>query len=264
MPSEVFLVLLEFGRQREQAALDLLRPVLRRAFPDATLRTTVVDNAAPEPSASAIDQDVDRVGGDNSLREFSGWERGIEYVERRHAPQPDAVFVLANDTVARADKHERVAALAADRVAAASRGALVGWVDEYPRPVELFGLTFRQWIDTSLVIAGRATLAALRPLARPFADDELFSTDWRRVFREPSPLSDNYRQYLKTYFLGAPAVEEFNHGWYAQEGMTPTNFDAFKMKLRCVFCEHLLGARARAQRIPLVDIRPCPLAIDPF
>ena len=38
---------------------------------------------------------------------------------------------------------------------------------------------------------------------------------------------------------------------------------AFKVKLRCVFCEHLLSARARARGIPLVDIRPMPLRIDP-
>ena len=44
---------------------------------------------------------------------------------------------------------------------------------------------------------------------------------------------------------------------------TERNFEAFKLKLRCVFCEHLLSARARARGIPLVDIRPKPLADRP-
>jgi hypothetical protein len=163
----------------------------------------------------------------------------------------------------RADKHDRVRDIPPDRVAAASEGALVGWIDEYPRAVELFGLTLRQWIDTSLVLARRTTLADLLPLAKPFAND-VFAEDWRTVFREPSPLSENYRAYLKTYFFGDRSDREFEHGWYAQEALTERNFAAFTLKLRCVFCEHLLSARARARGIPLVDIRQKPLAIDPF
>jgi len=261
---DVCLVLVEFGRQREQAALDLLLPTLDRLFPAASVRVVVVDNAAPGEAASEIDWRTDRVGGDNALREFSGWELGLAWLERRRAPGPESVFVLANDTVVRADKHDRVRDLPADRVAAASDGALVGWVDEYPRAVRLCGLELRQWVDTSLVLATRRTLGALRPLARPLADDVLFTDDWRRVFREPSPLSENYRAYLRTYFFGERGDPEFAHGWYSQEPLTERNVEAFKAKLRCVFCEHLLSARAHSLGIPLVDIRPTPLAIDPL
>ena len=47
-----------------------------------------------------------------------------------------------------------------------------------------------------------------------------------------------------------------------KQPLAEDNFEAFKLKLRCIFCEHLLSAHARAQGIPLVDIRPQPLAID--
>ena len=261
---EVYLVLLELGQQHEQAALELLIPTLHRVFPRATLRSAIVDNALIGECEIEIGRGIDRLSGDNTLREFSGWDRGIAWLERRYAPVPESIVVLANDTVVREDKRDRVRDIPADRVEAASRGALVGWVDEYPRPVELFGLPLRQWVDTSLVLAEHRTLAALGPLARPFADGELFGDDWRRVFREPSPLSENYRAYLKTYFFGERIDREFEHAWYAQEPVTGGNFETFKDKLRCTFCEHLMSARARARRIPLVDIRPQPLAIDPF
>ena len=262
MPREVYLVLLEFGQKHEQAALELLIPMLHRVCPSAILRGAVVDNALAGTVEVEIDHELDRVSGDNTLREFSGWDRGIAWLERRYSPATGSIVVLANDTVVRPDKHDRVRDIPADRVAAASHGALVGWIDEYPRAVELFGLALRQWIDTSLVFAEWRTLAALLPLARPFADELVFANDWRDIFREPSPLSENYRAYLKTYFFGARIDREFEHAWYAQEPLTERNFEAFKVKLRCIFCEHLLSAHARAQRIPLVDIRPEPLAID--
>ena len=65
---------------------------------------------------------------------------------------------------------------------------------------ELFGLTVRQWVDTSLVIAEWRTLASLLPLAQPL-DDQVFGDDWRTLFREPSPLSENYRALPQDVFL---------------------------------------------------------------
>jgi hypothetical protein len=262
MKPEIYLVFVEFGQQHERAALDLLVSTLGRVCPGASVRTVVVDNALDRDVEHEIARGFHRLNGDNTLREFSGWDRGMAWLERRYAPAPESIVVLANDTVARADKRDRVRDIPADRVAAASRGALVGWIDEYPRTFALFGLPLRQWIDTSLVLAAWRTLAALRPLGRPPAD-EAFADDWRAFFREPSPLSDNYRAYLKTYFFGDRLDREFAHAWYAQEPLTERNFEAFKLKLQCVFCEHLLSARARGCGIPLVDIRQKPLAIDP-
>ena len=202
--------------------------------------------------------------GDNRLREFSGWDTGVSWLERRYSPAPDAIIVLANDTVVREDKRDRVRDVPRERVEAASSGALVGYVEAYPRPVTLFGLTLRQWVDTSFVVASWRTLEQLRPLARPMADDQIFAGDWRAVFREPSPLSENYRAYLKTWLFGERIDGEFQHTWHAQEPLTESNVGRFRGKLRSLFCEHLLSARARALGIPLVDIRQRALSIDPF
>lgn len=261
--SNVFLVLAEFGRTHEQAALDLLVPTLQRLFPGAMVRGAIVDNARAGEADAAIGDGLVRVSGDNTVREFSGWDCGIAWLQHRHAPAPDSIVVLANDSVVREDKRDRVRGVPEDRGAAAACGALAGWIDEYPRTVELFGLELRQWVDTSLVFATHRTLGALIPLSQPVRDDLVFDDDWRRIFRDPSPLSENYRTYLKSYFLGSAADPDFDHRWYAQAPLTGDTFDAFKRKLQCVFCEHLLSARARALRIPLVDIRPQALPIDP-
>jgi hypothetical protein len=264
MHGDVFLILAEFGRGSEQAALALLIPTMGRLFPGADLHTLVVDNGATVGSDHEIAPRIQYMPGDNSLGEFSGWERGINHVDRRSAPRSESVFVLANDTVIRAEKRERVRDVPRDRAASAASGAMVGWVDEYPRAVELFGMSVRQWIDTSFVICNRNTLESVRPLARAMPDRDVFGDDWRCLFRQPSPLSGNYRDYLSTYFFGERPNAEFPHGWYAQRPLTAANADAFKAKLRCVFCEHLIGAHARRARIPLVDIRETPLPMDPF
>ena len=258
-----WLVLVAFGPTHERPALELLLATLHRVRPGTPIRTVVVDNARAGGADLEIDRGVTRISGDNTLREFSGWDRGLEWLERRFGPAPDSLIVLANDTVARPEKRQYVGSGFSRTIADCSIDALAGWVDEYPRPIELFGLVMRQWVDTSLVIASWRTLTALRPLARPIDDEAVFGSDSRHFFREPSPLSENYRTYLKTYFFGEQIDRDFVHGWYAQAPLAEHNFDAFKGKLRSVFCEHLLSARARAHGIPLVDIHPIPRPIDP-
>ncbi len=68
MPGDVFLVLAEFGRQSEDAALGLLIPTVERVFPGATLHTIVVDGAATAAPDHEIAPYMQYMRGDNSLR----------------------------------------------------------------------------------------------------------------------------------------------------------------------------------------------------
>jgi hypothetical protein len=263
MAREIQVALLTFGRRHEQELLSLVREGLGRAFPGARLRVVVVDNRLGGRVEIQLDAGADRISGDNRSREFSGWERGLAWLESASASSPETMMVLANDTLVRPDKIDRIRTLSADQVAAAERGAVVGWVDAYPRPVRSFGLELRQWVDTSLVIARRAVLERLRPLALPFRDDEVFTRD-ARLFREPSPLSENYRAYLRTWLFGETADPEFAHAWHAQGPLTVERLGDVQGKIRAILCEHHLSARARSMGIALSDIRDQPLAIDPW
>jgi hypothetical protein len=261
---EVYVVLLAFGERNTRRALERAELVARRSFPSALLHRVVVDNLIAGHEETRLAPGVFRISGDNAWREFSGWDRGITWLEQRDQPSPGAILVLANDTLARDDKWRKLDAMGAPRVASAcAAGALVGYVDAYPRPVELFGLRTRQWVDTTLVMARFATLSRLRPLALPFDDSEIFAADWRQVFREPSPLSENYRAYLRAFLFGEPSPEAIEAVWHARAALTADNWPDFRGKIRSLLCEHHLSARARAARIPLADVRPDGLAIDP-
>ena len=255
-PDEVQLLLLAFGDAHLTAALGNLRQLAARAFPQARPRVLVVDNSREGSFAEALDDGVVRIGGDNSQREFSGWDRGLAWLDSTLAPQ--SMVILANDTLARPEKLGKLAALTAARAEEARRGALVGYVDAYPRPIELFGRRLRQWVDTSLVIASHATFSRLRPLALPHADGEIFADDWRQLFREPSPLSENYRRYLRSWLLGESSDEPIDP-WYAQAPLAADNHAFMRQKIRSVLCEHYLSARARELHISLVDVRAEPL-----
>src|SRR6185295_10084074 len=121
---------------------------------------------------------------------------------------------LANDTLHRSYGRAWLDGFSAPRLTETlARGGLLGWIDAYPREVTLFGRPVRAWLRTNLVAGSRAVVDRLRPFSLPFADDDLFTGDLDAFFRAPSPLSDNYRRYLRTWLFGEPGDADFDERW---------------------------------------------------
>jgi hypothetical protein len=265
MSAEAYVVFLAFGRDHLDGGLRVVEELVARLLPGWPLRTVIVDNALAGDVEIELMNGRVYLSGDNSSREFSGWDRGLAWLRAAYRPGPDAVVLLANDTFHRPDKQRHFDAFTPERTSAAlAAGALVGYVDAYPKPIELFGVKLRQWIDTSLLFAAERTFARLGRLAAPFSDDDVFAAEHHALFRAPSPLSENYRAYLRAWLFGDGRPDEFAEAWYGQQPLTAENFASFKGKLRAIFNEHLLSGRALAEGIPIVDVRATPLVIERY
>jgi hypothetical protein len=255
---ELYVALAAHGRAHVAGARERLDALLGRVCPGARARVVVVDNALGGELEIELDRDVTCVSGDNRAREFSAWDRGLAWLERAYAPAPDALVVIANDTL-----HRHYGAAWLDGFTRArldearSAGGLYGWLDAYPREVELFGLRVRRWVRTNLFFAEARTLARLAPLALPFADDAVFAGE-AALFREPSPLAAHYRAYLRTWMFGEPGEPgepDFAEVWHSAQPAGTLPLADTRAKIRSILCEHHLSARARALGIPLVDAR---------
>ncbi len=257
MAPSVAAVLVGVGVEHAAPALAELRRVIDRALPGARSTTAVVDNALAGDVEQVIDPSATRISGDNRQREFTGWDRGLAWLAATGALARAQVLVLANDTLHRSYGARWLEDFTQARVEAAlAAGALLGWIDAYPRPVELFGLRLERWVRTSLLFARAETLARLRPLALPAADSELFSGDPSDPFRVPSPLSDRYRDYLRAWITGdGSRTPEFPFTWHSAAPLTAGNLALMQGKIRSILCEHHLSARATAAGIPLHDLR---------
>jgi hypothetical protein len=265
MSADAWIVFLAFGRDHLDGGLNAVETLAARLLPGARVRTVIVDNALAGDVEIELHNGRAYLSGDNASREFSGWDRGLAWLRAAHRPAPDATLLLANDTFQRADKRGHFDGFTPERAAAAlARGALVGWVDAYPRPIELFGVKLRQWIDTSVILGSEQSFARVGRLAAPFADEDVFAGDHRALFRAPSPLSENYRAYLRAWLFGDGRPDDFAETWYGQEPLGAHNFAAFKGKLRSIFCEHLLSGRAQREGLPIVDVRADPLVIEKY
>jgi hypothetical protein len=245
--SSVQIVLAAFGEAHVAGARAALTTLVGRLFPGAQVRGLVVDNA--RSAGAKPDGDWLVIGGDNRCREFSAWDAGL-----RRLDPGDSVILLANDTLHRSYGTQYLDGFTPERLRdALARGGLLGWIDAYPRPVELFGCRVQRWVRTSLLIAHRRVIESLRPMALGFSDDEIFSAD--ELFRAPSPLSENYRRYLRTWLFGEHSDDEFHERWHSAAPLTAQNAAAVRGKIRSILCEHHLSARAARLGIPLIDVR---------
>ncbi len=257
MRGEVFLLYLRFGESRGMAPFEQMRKLARRWFPLAVQRIVVVDNAITVDLEREIRRNVDLISGDNVEREFTGYEKGLQFLQRRYGLRASSPIIVGNDTFLSSyggGKFLKDFTLANVHVGLAL-GALVGHVDSYPEPVGWDGKKFQRWVRTSLMVARWEALQALLPLSLPYEDKELFAAK-EGFFAKNAPPDETYREYLETWlFRDAKEGSAFRESWHSKEKLTKQSRDRMRAKARCIFCEHQLSLRAQEKKIPLFDPR---------
>lgn len=219
-----------------------------RVFPKHHRTTFVADNKSLNGSEDRGRPELDIIQGDNSNREFSGWDKAVGLLDERGNLGDTTTIVLANDTF-HLNYREQYLQFFGPRTTGgkARKGRLVGYVDSYPRETLLFGLPLKCWIRTSIVICSWKSLRKLLPLSLPVPDSEIFSNDPDEIFLPSAELSPNYREYLKTWLFQPHSSElEFQDSWHSKSDINESNFDFFKDKARSILAEHFFSARARS------------------
>lgn len=257
MQKKLYCLYLVFGESHRESGLKLLREFITRVLPDYETHFVVIDNAIAPEMHRRIDAFTDLISGDNSSREFSGLDRGYRWLASQDPTATDCLFLLANDTFHRSYGAEYLNLFQPKPVKVAlSRGQIVGYLDAFPEEIELFDLRIKSWIRSSFFLIRGSELKKVMPLALPRADSEIFSEDWRQFFKEPSPLSNNYRGFLRTWLFGEESKDgSFTEAWHSQKPLSADTFSFFKGKARAIFCEHWLSARAAKFGISIYDVR---------
>jgi hypothetical protein len=211
----------------------------------------VANRAAARPSLETVTNTV--ITGDNHVREFTGWQRGID--ELRDTAGSPNVWLLANDRFRAYGEpylpHLTVGALATVHAA----GGLAGRIDGYPVPVSSFGVQLDWWVATCfLLIADRALSAVggavqLQPdqleLCWPEAPDD--------PLPEGGPMSAEHAELLLAWLTtDRPTILDAR--WYAAEPLGPDSWPRLRAKSLSIVNEQLLSGRAASLGHPLMPL----------
>lgn len=255
MPNRVLAVFLQFSNQHQASGMLALSKLVARLFPAQAPSFAIVDNKITQRQETQLAHNVDLISGDNSCREFSGYDRGLAWHESFGEIDPATPCIVANDSFHRHYGDGYLRLFTPARLARAMSGAgMLGYVDAFPQPQSIFGLEFRKWVRTSLLIAPYGTIKKLTPFDPKFDQRSLFRSDANPAFFAPeAPLSEWYQAFLRWWlFSEAPADETFKPEWHSKQPISEKNIQAMREKACCILGEHLLSARAQSLGVPLI------------
>jgi hypothetical protein len=249
----VATVLLAWDPAPARRAARELASHLRSVAPRS--RLVLVDNRGTGMDWAA-DEGFELVSGDNSAREFSGVQRGVNHVLASGMP---SCWILANDRYDRYKSYRQSLLPLVDGGtldAIVASGALAGRINGYPTSTRAYGLTIDSWACSNfLVVAGRS-LARLGDLVTVGAS-ELASVVNQSVADGPllkadGPLDDALIGYLTEWLTGV-GTGLTNH-WYRHRPATADSWDDLCGKVQSILNEQLLSAKARRAGIPVLPL----------
>lgn len=204
----------------------------------------LIDNRKTGEGASRISNSLYRLDGDNSGREFSGWQKGLTYLHSR-LDDYDAIL-FGNDAFL---------AYGWSLLEFADRMNLNHWRRKYPSAIgqidtkgiylEAFGHDVSRWICTNCFFLSRPMIENIGSVVS-LTDNDMDTIispqfpghpkqkDYAAYFRKDCPLNDNYKQMAVTWLTGE---------WHGKFEIQEATWDLFRTKLRSLINESLLTAR---------------------
>lgn len=240
------------GHER-QVYLEKARKIdalLSATVPNAVREMVIVDNARPRIEFERVDESTVIVGGDNSLREFSAWDRGLAQLERTRS-NPDLVHFATSAYDALYSSYLECfdARLLAASLAAR---AVVGHVDYYDDPVEVVGRASQPWLRTSYFFVPMEAVRAIRSMVSFEDPGALFTGDPARPFRQDAPVCERYQGYILSWLTGDGTGQGVV--WHSRFDLTKETLPTFEAKAMAIVNEHLLSVRLREAGYPVVDV----------
>ncbi|MDT7838928.1 hypothetical protein [Aquabacterium sp. OR-4] len=165
MSAQLLVILLVYHPAYSRTALLRLQRLVQAVAPQAPW--LVVSNN-PHWRAEH-DLPMTLLPGDNRLREFSGWQRGLDHARQHGLLDGRSLVLFANDSFCVHNRFGGFTASAFERglreaLARQDTDALIGEAYGLGRPFRLDGLTAERWVSTHLFGMGTALLQRLGSL----------------------------------------------------------------------------------------------------
>ena len=255
----VIALFLIYGRAHMDEGIAQIRKIIGQMLPEAKLHIIVTNNKFSQPYEDASGE-IFEISGNNFLGEFTGWERGYEYAKRALNLNSDDLILFANDTFFRRQYREGGLGYIDffDRCLVEGHDLTkecIGYLDDFPRTVELMGIRYTSWIRSNLFFIPFDVCERLGKLAFPLSEQDIFSLDPRVFWSDTDKISVNWKAYISSWLFGEadPAFPEYQLHWHSAKPVNEENFAFFRRKARAILSEHYLTARLHAMNCPIID-----------
>jgi hypothetical protein len=246
----VLTILARFGTRQYADAEDAISDIFRRRMPEVDRTVLVVDNALPEDHPAPERCARMLLAGDNSAREFSGFDRAVRFIGQDLCRFDLVHFATSAFNRLYTEYLERFDTRVLESVV--RRPACLGHIDGYSEPVEILDVHTQHWIRTGFFILPPREVKMLGSFVTIRDGRRFFSGDPDAPFLEQAPLSRRYRRYIIDWLTGLDIGQGVK--WHSHFPVTSETLPSFEHKALSILNEHLLAVRLRAMGCRLIDV----------
>ncbi len=246
------VIFVQDGNPTSHLAFKRLLSLVGRLDTDS-LALVVLDNVDPGVWFHEISDTITHVGGDSSSREFSAFDKGLDYLDV--SGKPGDVYMFVTDAFLA--HGEDFLGLIDDSVIrwCFELGSCIGWVDRFEDESSILGHGYREWMRTSLFLVPAAKLPRVKPLDTPFDEQLFFSSDPEAPFLDSAPLGRPLQHHLLAWLARPELATSITDQRHSPLDLCDDSFDLFQARARSVIKEHALSARLQASGVPCFDFR---------
>jgi hypothetical protein len=245
----VLTILVRHGGDKYPDAEERLSLLFRNQLPRIHRDTVIVDTALPSGEHERRPGRV-LIGGDNSSREFSGFQAGLSHVGTQIA-EYDLVNLA---TSAFRQLYTAYLERFNDEVldAICDRPVCLGHIDCYNEGIEVLGHASQHWVRTACLFLRPFHIKMLGSVVSTGNRIQWFSGNFREPFSAEAPLSTTYRRFIVDWLTGRDIGQGVK--WHSPIDASPHAVEQFEGKAMAIINEHMLSIRLRAAGCRTIDV----------
>lgn len=213
----------------------------------------IVDNSQEGKNHKKISENTYWIEGDNEDREFSGWQRGINLLDKLEIPFHIVLFANeAFEAVTTSFLKKRATIFLLWR--ALFFNSVIGAINSPYKKITLFHYDVSSWICTNCFFVPKKILNSLGRLwtLRKADMDIFFEKTFPLegdMFKPEAPLNEEYKNHIR---------EWLTERWHSKFEIDQEMWGFFREKTRAILNEALLTARIREKNFRVKDYRIFP------
>ena len=245
----VLTILARYGIDAYRRAERDIEVFFNRQLPAIDRTTIVVDNALPRSYAEERPTGF-LLGGDNSAREFSAFDRAVDFVGSSIWSYDLVHFATSAFNTLYVAYLDRFDQGMLDAVA--GRPVALGHIDCYNEPIEVLAFRSQHWMRSCFLFVPPSEVKALGRFATIGDGTRFFSGNHEEPFLFDAPLCSKYRRYITTWLTGGDIGQGVE--WHSSMPLSRESLPAFEQKAVSILNEQLLSIRLRAMGCRLIDV----------
>lgn len=208
----------------------------------------IIDNKDEGDQYSKSDNNTYYLQGDNSDWEFSGWQRGIDFIINKRLNFHIILFV--NDAF-EAPGPSFLCDYASFSTLLKSFlfNAMIGRIDSHGKDTEALGYNTKSWVCTNCFFVPYRTIKKLGKITTIDSQriDEFLFPDFyteKPVFIKNAPINMIYRDHI---------INWLTNEWHSKFTLDPMHWNFFRKKTKAILNEALLTARFKELGVKILS-----------